>query len=253
MTSDRQHRRPRGRGRGHSGGAAGARRWQGGRHRAGRLRVRRAGTPWSGPSPRPGRRARPPPCPPRGCPRATGRRESAAGWRSLERAPGEGLRRRPYAVRRAAPGRRRGRRRPALGRAGRTRGRPPGWTARRRRRRTPSGRCRRPPAGSAARRGPVPSAAPPTRLNGTSLPNSAQMSRSSAREAPVPHSASQASSAPAPSALPPAMPPATGMSLAMWMCTCGLDAVPRGERDRPRGPRGSCGPAGPGRRPGPRR
>ncbi len=69
---------------------------------------------------------------------------------------------------------------------------------------------------------PMPRAAPPTRLNGTSLPNSAQMSRSSSREAPVPHSASQATSAPAPSALPPAMPPATGMSLAMWRCTSGL-------------------------------
>ena len=68
---------------------------------------------------------------------------------------------------------------------------------------------------------PVPSAAPPTRLNGTSLPNSAQMSRSSSREALVPQSASQATSAPAPSAEPPAMPPATGMSLAIWMCTAG--------------------------------
>ncbi len=62
---------------------------------------------------------------------------------------------------------------------------------------------------------PVPSAVPPCRANGTSLPRVAATSASSSRPISSRHSAARPTSTAAASALPPAMPPATGMFFLM--------------------------------------
>ena len=102
----------------------------------------------------------------------SGRRSSAGSWRSLcSAAPsrcGSGSPA-PPAARRRAPARR-----PHRGTSRRSAGRPPASTARRRRtvrRPTTTARCRRIGVTSSPR--PVPSAVPPMRAKGTSLPSSA--------------------------------------------------------------------------------
>ena len=159
-----------------------------------------------------------------------GRRARAATWRSLLEPPA--IRALPRAT--GSPERR------AASRAGAGSGSPVGsWVvgAQARRRshsrytagvdKPPSARAKTQwkvaPVSSGVSRSPRPRprAAPPTRLNGTSLPSSAQTARRSSRSALIPHRAAQPTTAAAQSALPPAMPPATGMSLAMWMWTSG--------------------------------
>ena len=131
--------------------------------------------------------------------RCAARRRAGAGRRS----PG------PRAARPRTPARR-----PRRGTARRSVGRPPAWRARR----APDGTTTHhhgplsaTDVTSSPR--PVPSAVPPIRAKGTSLPSSAAIASSSSSGVRASHNRSRASRAAAASAEPPAMPPATGISL----------------------------------------